>query len=479
MKIFLSSLSLLWFTVTSPSIVQAQGITDSVRVCRSGLSTAINQVVNRPELRRSHWGIEVKTLESNRTIFSLNSEQFFVPASSVKLLTSAAGLLELGESYSIATPLYSVGIAPNLTSLRFYGQGSPNITTHSLKDIVHQLQKQGIARIENLIIDDSYLAPPLINPTWEWLDVRSYFATGVSSTILNQNTVTLTLLPQEVSEPVKHFWSDAIAARQWQLDNRVLTGEADQDYRVELDGSLGQPRLIFRGELGVNAAPDAWDLAVVDPAQYFLESLRQQLVKEGIKVVRGTVINQPQDNLTENKLMTIYSPAMAEIITEINQESNNLYAEVLGKILAKKLDQSTAADAVKFSLNKLNISPQEYVLVDTSGLSRQNLVTPQLLVKILRSMSQLPLGKSYQQSLAAAGVSGTLSNRFKNTSLEGNLWGKTGGLTGVASLSGYIINSDYPDIVFSIIVNNSDLKGREIRQAIDEIMLLIDQFNKC
>ncbi|MGB5714304.1 MAG: D-alanyl-D-alanine carboxypeptidase/D-alanyl-D-alanine-endopeptidase [Waterburya sp.] len=477
--------SLLLFTLTSHKTALAGGKSqvDVPRLCRSDLPSAIEKIINRPELVRSRWGIEIQTLEGGTSLYSLNGDMFFTPASSLKLLTSAAGLLELGADYRIKTSIYSVGDPPNLTSLRLKGQGDPTISTQSLKNIVHQLQDKGIKRIENLIIDDSYFETPTINPTWEWLDVHSYFATAVNSTILNQNTVTLTLLPQQVGQPVKFFWSDAIAARQWQVVNQAMTGDADIDYDVELDGYLGKPTLQFRGELAVNEPGDVWDLAIVDPAQYFLESWRSQLTQAGITVSKGIIINQSSHNELETELeaelMAIYSPPMQQIFTEINQESNNLYAEVLGKILAKELHLETASDAIKYSLDTIGIKATEYELVDASGLSRHNLITPQTLVDTLRLIYQLTPGESYQQSLARAGISGTLKRRFINSPVAGNLWGKTGTLTGVGTLSGYIIDHQNTSIVFSILVNNSELKNKRIRQAIDEIVVIINQLNKC
>jgi len=473
------SLLFLMLTTSQVTLAKEEPTLDAPRLCRRDLPSAINKILNRPELRRSHWGIEIQTLESSRTLYSLNGEQFFTPASSLKLLTSAAGLLTLGADYQIKTSVYGVGEWQNLTSLRLQGQGDPTISTKSLKDIVHQLQAQGIKRIETLIIDDSYFAPPLINPTWEWLDVHSYFATAVNSTILNQNTVTLTLFPQEIGQPVKFIWSDAIAGKQWQVINQAITGQADLEYNLELDGYLGQPKLQLRGELAVNQPTDVWDLAVLNPAQYFLESWRVELDNAGIRVNQAIVVNQPQENQLERELITIDSPPLQQILKEINQDSNNLYAEVLGKILAKKSRQETTTDAIELSLKTIGIKPTEYVLVDASGLSRQNLITPQTLVNTLRIMSQLPEGESYQKSLAVAGISGTLKRRFLNTSVAGNLWGKTGTLTGVGTLSGYIIDQKNPSLVFSILVDNSELKSKTIRQVIDEIIVITNQHNQC
>ncbi|MEL6496838.1 MAG: D-alanyl-D-alanine carboxypeptidase/D-alanyl-D-alanine-endopeptidase [Cyanobacteria bacterium J06623_7] len=443
------------------------------------LEQEVLAIIEHPQLKRSRWGIEVQTL-AGESIYSLAGDKFFNPASAAKLLVSAAGLLELGADYQLKTPIYSEGTAPVLTSLRLKGQGDPTLSSQSLKDIVHQLQERGIKRIENLIIDDSYLAAPAINPTWEWLDVHSYFATAVNSTILNENTATLTLLPQQVGQPVKFFWNDAIAAQQWQVVNQATTGKADIEYAIEIDGDLGKPLLKLRGELAVNERPDVWDLAVLDPARYFLESLRFHLSEANITVTRGTV-SESAANFTDTELIAISAPPLRDILAEINQQSNNLYAEALGKILARKLEQDTAIAAINQSLQQIGIAPSEYVLVDASGLSRQNLVSPQTLVKLLRAMSDLSpsLAHAYRQSLAQAGTNGTLTRRFVGTNLQGNLAAKTGTLTGVGALSGYLSMPEQETLVFSILVNNSELEQREVRQAIDKIIAIVAQFNLC
>ncbi|MEO1802591.1 MAG: D-alanyl-D-alanine carboxypeptidase/D-alanyl-D-alanine-endopeptidase [Cyanobacteria bacterium J06629_2] len=444
------------------------------KFCDHDLDQAIAQVINRPQLKRSRWGIEVQTLAGD-SLYSLDGDKFFNPASAAKLLVSAAGILELGAQYRIETPIYSGGTPPVLDSLRFKGQGDPTISSQSLKDIVHQLQDKGIKRIENLIIDDSYFAPPAINPTWEWVDVHSYFATAANSTILNQNTVTLTLLPQEIGQPVKFWWNDAIAASQWQVINQATTGETDIEYAVEIDGDLGKPLLKLRGELAVNERPDVWDLAVVDPAQYFLETLRLYLSQGGIKVDRGIVVEQ-QETYVDTKLTAIDAPPLSKILAGINQESNNLYAEVLGKILAQKMQVDTSIDAVNQTLERLGIDSENYVLIDTSGLSRQNLVTPQTLVAVLQLMSQ---DSDYRESLAVAGTSGTLKRRFVDTPIQGKLWAKTGTLTGVGALSGYLQTQHRGLLAFSVLVNNSELEHREIRRAIDEIVVILNRLQQC
>ncbi len=468
-------------TIYQESLAAEESQLDELpQLCPSDLPTAIEEIINRPELSRSLWGIEVQTLEGE-SLYSLNGDKFFIPASSAKLLTTAAVLSQLGADYQIETPLFALGNLPNLTSLRLKGQGDPSISSKSLKTIVHQLQALGVKRIEKLIIDDSYFEPPTINPTWEWLDVHSYYATAVNSTILNQNTVRLTLLPQQIGKPVRFYWSDATGGRQWQVINQAITGVADIPYNIEIDGDLGKPVLQIRGELAVNELPDVWDLAVVDPANYFLESFRLHLAKAGITVTRGIVVRETHRDELETRLLAISSPSMAEIIREINQESNNLYAEVIAKVLARKLNTDTTIEAIDRSLEQVGINPEEYVLVDASGLSRQNLVSPQTLVKTLKLMSELPYpySNSFRQSLAISGINGTLENRFNNRDLQGRFWGKTGTLTGVSSLSGYLSTLNGSTLIVAIVVNNSDLKSPKIRQKIDELVEILNHIKQC
>jgi D-alanyl-D-alanine carboxypeptidase/D-alanyl-D-alanine-endopeptidase (penicillin-binding protein 4) len=219
------------------------------------------------------------------------------------------------------------------------------------------------------------------------------------------------------------------------------------------------------------------------------------LEQAGIAVNQGVVVKQPYKNKLERELTAITSPPMQEILTEINQESNNLYAEAIAQVLAQKLNTPTAIGrsprfaigaatplaiaAINQSLTKLGINSDEYFLVDASGLSRQNLITPKTLVKTLRIMSRSSQSKFYRHSLAIAGVNGTLKNRFDNTVIEGHLFGKTGTLTGINSLAGYIYLSNNPTVVFSIFINNSEASNQEIKQAIDKIILTLNHASKC
>jgi D-alanyl-D-alanine carboxypeptidase/D-alanyl-D-alanine-endopeptidase (penicillin-binding protein 4) len=192
----------------------------------------------------------------------------------------------------------------------------------------------------------------------------------------------------------------------------------------------------------------------------------------------------------ERELAAVESPPLSVLLVQTNRESNNLYAETLLRSLQASIKRSLGAGAnldssetglnqVKATLTDLGIDPESYVLADGSGLSRQNLVSPEAIAKTLKLMAQTPQAAVYRASLPTAGVSGTLQRRFLNTAVQGNLQAKTGTLSGVSALAGYLNVPGYQPLVFSIMVNQSDRSTTALRQAIDEIVLLLTRLRYC
>ena len=473
-KVILSPLSPL--SSSSPPHLLAQA---SPSVCPANLGTAIEEIIGRPEFKRSRWGILIRTLNQKRTLYSLDANNYFLPASNAKLLTTAAALYQLGSQFRLRTSAYGTGRLPNLTSLRIVGYSDPSLDTDELKNLAYQLKRRGVRRISELIIQDSYLATGGINPTWEWSDVFEYYAVAVNSLNLNENAVILKIFPQKLGQAVKLDWSDPIAARQWQVENQAVTAPEGTSYSIAIDRFLGKPRLIVKGKLAIDSQPDIWGLAVVDPGKYILDSFRPILNSQGIIVSRGFVSNNPQQTQLGQELAAIESPTLEILLRKTNQDSNNLFAEALAQILAKKLNTEKGVDAVKQSLTELGVDPDTFILADGSGLSRHNLVSPEAIVQTLKLMAGTPEAKIYRDSLAIAGVKGTLRRRFKNTPLQGKLKAKTGTITGVSTLSGYLNPPAYQPLVFSIMINQSDQSTATQRQTIDEIVLLLNSLRTC
>jgi serine-type D-Ala-D-Ala carboxypeptidase/endopeptidase (penicillin-binding protein 4) len=166
------------------------------------------------------------------------------------------------------------------------------------------------------------------------------------------------------------------------------------------------------------------------------------------------------------------SASLESWIIEVNRYSDNAKADALRRRIGGQ-------PAIINALGLLGVNAQSYAQVDGSGLSRSNRATPSALVAILESMFTDDHSGLFYQSLAIAGVNGTLQNRFRNTPLQGNLHGKTGTLQGVRALSGYLDNPNYGTIAFSIVVNQPGQSGQTLAQAIDQIALRAAQVERC
>lgn len=457
----------------------AQTAKPSESICPAQLKIAIDQVINRPQFRRAHWGISIESLlpkSTNVSLYNHNAERFFIPASNVKLLTTAAALRQLGKAFQIRTSVYQISDGV----LRLVGQGDPSLQDAQLKDLAQQLKRQGITNIRQLIVDDGYFQGDNINLTWDWQDVQSDYGTAVNSLILNQNAVELTLSPQQVGQPLRTSWTDRIASRQWQIENTSVTAALGTKNTITVTAVLGQPLLQIKGKLAVNAEAEVIGLPIINPAQYFLAHFREALVAQGISVAQAFVASS---NIAEGKeVATIKSPPLAMLLRETNQQSNNLYAETL----LRSLGVSNSGDSTELGIKKLGetlttlgVNPESYNLIDGSGLSRQNLVSPQAIVQTLKGMAQTPESSIYRDSLSTAGVNGTLKQRFLNTLAAGNLQAKTGTLTGVSALSGYLDIPGFQPVVFSLMLNQSNQSSTIQRQAIDEIVLLLTRLRNC
>ncbi|WP_445251381.1 D-alanyl-D-alanine carboxypeptidase/D-alanyl-D-alanine endopeptidase [Microcoleus sp. D2_18a_D3] len=476
------ALSLLVLVLGRPSAVAAQTSAVAGDICPGELGAQVDAIANRPEFSRSRWGILIQPLSSTTTLYSRDAQKYFIPASNAKLLTTAAALQKLGADFRIKTSVYS----GENGSLYVAGRGDPSIAEAQLKSLAQQLKQRGISQVNQLIGDDSYFQGSAVNPNWEWEDAQAGYGAPINSLIFNQNAIDLLLSPQALGQPLKVTFAEPKLANQWQLQNNTVTVAENESEFIEVGREFYRPIIRVGGQLKVGGEPESAYVAVVNPANNFLQYFQQALVAEGIPVKQSLVASASR-NLNQ-ELATVESPPLAELVRETNRESNNLYAEVLLRLLGKVTDKmplpqedtgEMGLKELKTVLTQLGVNPNSYRLADGSGLSRHNLITPEALVQTLRLMANSPAASLYRQSLPIAGESGTLKNRFNNTPNRVNLQAKTGTMSGVSALSGYIEVPNYEPLVFSIIVNQSDLSTAKMRSATDEIVLLLNRLRRC
>ena len=475
-----------------PARAQQQQV--SPAICSSQLPIAIDRIIDRPELRRYRWGIVIQALAGTSQLYNRDGDRLFIPASNVKLITTAVALRQLGAMTRLRTSVYQLPNTGNTSHLLVVGRGDPSLTVTELQSIAQQLKQRGIKQIGQISFDDGYFRGAQINSNWEWGDLSTDYAPAINGLMLNQNSNSLIVSSQQIGMPLKYTWKDP-SLNSWQIDNQSLTVAASQDNNVddfssavpEVIAVFGKSTLRLTGKLALNTAPTQIDLPLVNPAESFISAFRQSLNRSGI-AFGSTRLVLGQNTINIPEIAAINSPTITELINETNQYSNNVYAEVLLRSIGRNHPEhyTSSEDTISFgiasvkkSLTEMGIDPQAYSLHDGSGLSRHNLVTPTTFVRVLSAMTLTPAGQIYRNSLPIAGVSGSLRNRMKGTLAQGIVRAKTGSMSGVVSLAGYINPPQYSPLVFSIILNQHDRPTSQMVKVIDEVMVLLTRLQQC
>ena len=306
-------------------------------ICPAQLGKAIETIINRPQFSQARWGIVVNKLNNSQSLYSRDSDKYFIPASNLKLLLTAAALQQLGANYRLRTSIY--GTDSGL--LRLVGRGDPSLTDVQLTALARQLKLTGVRQLTYLAVEGDR-TDDIINPDWEWGDIQADYGAPIGSLIINQNAVTLQLLPQQIGQPLRLVWSDPMAATQWQsVDNQSVTVKPGEPTEVELNRDLSGI-LHLSGRLSINSPPELVSLAVINPAENFVQHLRRVLLIEGIKDnsnrVRLNIVEVEKQLANAPEIAAINSPPLSQLLVEANLNSNNLYAEALLRTLGSKVN---------------------------------------------------------------------------------------------------------------------------------------------
>lgn len=462
---------------------------ESNHICPAQLQKEVEKVAQSPKLKAARVGVYVQTNELNPKILAnLDGDRYFIPASNAKLFVTAIALKTLGKNYQFATRLMSHDL-PNAKGeleggLWVIGSGDPSFNSKTnLKSLVSQLKKKGVNRINGGIWTLTSRRGAEVAGSWELSDLQHYYAAIASPFTINENALNWTVSPDTVGKPAIFTWDNPELAKDWRIQNQSITVSADSAYTLTVVRPYGQKLLIITGQIPEKSDPELGGVAIPNPEANFLDLLRQELTAQGIEISTDVATN-PSKNLPPTKDLAInLSPPISQLIITTNKDSNNLYAELLLRALGDRLHKVSPDDSVRggmIAINKylqsMNIAVNQVALADGSGLSRHNLTTPKAIVQLLQTVAN---DRNFRQSLAIANVDGTLTNRFKNTSAQSLLQAKTGTLSGAIVLSGYANPQNYREVIFSIIINNSNLPSKELQKYVDDIALLLTRLEPC
>ncbi|MBI2875973.1 MAG: D-alanyl-D-alanine carboxypeptidase/D-alanyl-D-alanine-endopeptidase [Candidatus Tectomicrobia bacterium] len=437
-------------------------------------------------LRKAQTGLRVVSLRTGQVLFDRRGEDLFVPASNVKLVTTAAALSRLGARYTFQTAVYTDGRwqGPRLQgNLYLEGRGDPGLVSERLWLIVQDLKGRGLEGVEgDLVADESYFDDQRWGEGWPepTRPQASYARVGALS--LNFNTVTVHVEPaREAGQPARVVVeppTDYI-----QLVNHIQTrpaGSQEDQAGLVVDRIVGPEgdRIVATGTVPLGAQRMAFYRNISDPAAYTAQTFKDFLAREGV-VIQGKVVKGKVPP-TASLLATYPSRPLFAIVQDLNKWSNNFIAEQILKTLGAELKgrPGTAAkglEVVSEFLAGLGIPPQRYRLADGSGLSRLDRLSPAQIVRVLEQMYRnFPLQAEYLSSLAMMGEDGSLRGRLAGTPAQGRVRAKTGTLDGVRSLSGYLQTPGGEPLAFSFLVNfGPECSAGEVTRLQDRVCLLL------
>lgn len=463
----------------TPAPVPAPRALDSVPRIDAGLEADLESLVDKwfvkarkvsggkltgPETQIS---VHVRDLATGATIADLRGSRLMRPASNLKLLTTAAGLVLMGPGgeyetrFGITGSQVGAGVEGDLVVLAggdpFCKDGSLGAVEARLDEVADQLRQSGIRHISgDLVLDEGDFLEPGIGPSWpssnqHWAD---YCALAAGLT-LNGGVLEARVTPRAVGSNAKLEVHPAPHGLATKYGVKTVSGTTSK----VLVGATTN-RVTVSGQYGASNQPYEAAFRHPDPVALFGAVLRDRLERGGISLEGGTIRRRgPPADL--QLLGSLRSP-ITDSLVPINTHSNNGVADqlffTLGHHFGGAGTRAGGQRAVVAALEQLGIDSVGLVQVDGSGLSRDNLVAPAHFTGLLTAaLAELDSGdlaaQQYLQSLAIAGVTGTLERRMRNGPAQGRCFAKTGFIDGTSSLSGLARTSDGRDLVFSILVN--------------------------
>jgi len=455
--------------------------------CTSALDSDLNAAIAAADISsQASWGVSVRSLDGAAR-YESSGDRAFVPASNVKLLTTAAALLQLGETWQTRTEVYW-----NRDRLILRGRGDPTIASSDLDALAQQVADRlpDDATILHLVLDDGYFQGDTVDPHWEWEDAQAGYGAPVNATIVDRNAIPLTLVPRRVGRELQVVFERDGDEKVWQVRNESQSVADTESEWLRVGRDWLSATIVVRGQLISGAPPEPVAVSVPDPSANALAAFQRALADRDIEVAATSVRNAAFG--MGRVVASRRSPPLRDLVATINRASDNLYAEALLRHLGAQSPANSNRETtrelglreVRSVLGReLGLDGDRYVIQDGSGLSRQNSIAPDLFVDLLDGMMNSPVAESFLQSLPVLGESGTLAN-WRPLASGATVRAKTGSMTGIYALSGYLIPPGQPvrspeTLAFSLVVNHSDASFGATRSTIAALLDRLDRFQQC
>jgi len=451
---------------------------------RTRVERALARVQQQEGLKHALWAVDVRSLASGKPVYSRQADLSLMPASSMKLATTAAALDAFGPDARFSTTVQTA-VRPNTLGLLpgdvyLVGSGDPSLSRelaahpdYGVFDVLAQsLYDFGVRRIDgNVVGVDGAFVGERRGADWSWEDLVWWYGAEVSALTFADGAANLKMIPgTSAGEPITVERHPPSAY--YKVESRAVTCAPADAPGLTLARRFGRNVVELGGCLPPSSpAVERW-LAMEDPALYATTVFAEALAAHGI-AVGGGVAMAPVVPEGLSTLAAYAGEPMAEILKDVNKLSHNLRAEMLLRLLGvrAKGEGSAAAgrEAVLAFLQAQAIDTGGWDVQDGSGLSRSDLVTARGMVDVLVAMDKHPHAAAFRDSLPVAGVDGTLKRRLSGPKTRERIRAKTGTLRHTSALAGYFTPERGEPLAFAIIVNHATATPAATLDAVDAV----------
>lgn len=456
----------------------------AAKVSDPALAKKLSSLMKDSRVTEGKTGVAVIDAATGSELYQRKGSQAIMPASNTKILTAAAAMHTLGPDYRFKTEaIKRAKVTGSTLNGRLYlkGYGDPTARQSDYASLAKKVRAAGIKTVTGkLVVDASYFDSVRYNPTWRTSYADEYYAAPISALTLAPNadydsgTVIVKYRAGKVGKKATITTTPAAAKSYLSIKNLTTTGAKGSWATVSVGRSHGSGTITVRGRVPSGGSGSAL-ITVRRPDLYAAAIFRAELKKAGVTVRGGTtVLATPASKRTV--LATDHSMRLSELLVPFMKLSNNMHAEALTKAMGAKRSGapgtwSKGLAATRAYLTARQVPMDGVSLSDGSGLTRANTLTPRAVGKLLVAVQSEPWFSAFKASLPVAGntkrmVGGTLRYRMNNTRAENNAWAKTGSLTGVTALSGYVKGRDGHLYAFSMLSNYTKSSPRPVEDKL-------------
>lgn len=410
--------------------------------------------------RTTNAGMIVSDPKTGNILFARRADYLFTPASVQKLFTASAAIIELGANFQFRTQLLSTakisgGVLLGDLSVKF--SGDPSLKSAQLLALIERLQSVGVKEIKgNIRIDNSDYNDIPYPPGWMWEDLSYGYAAPLNAVILDRNKFILHFVPGVVGQHPK--LQPDLPEGVLNFENNLMTTSQYHDYCPITIYSDYKNQYRINGCLDKQWGEQRRTLAIRNPVPLAEALISQALEKSGVKFNGKFVIEKAESG--SRVLAEHTSEPLTMIVKEMLKKSDNLTTDTLLKKVGQHFfkqqgNWQNGLRALKKILGpRTGINFEKNLINDGAGLSRYNLLSPQQLVKLLNyDYKNNEVRRVLFKTLPVGGIDGTLKGRMRGNDIRGRVHAKTGSMTGVTALAGYVETRHNGVVTFAILVN--------------------------